>query len=70
MFDLVGLFIQLNAYVSEDRNERGRIATPTSCSIFDSYDIKSLQFKFGHRLGILRSVKISQQNSNGKLFMS
>jgi hypothetical protein len=27
---------------------RGRVATPTSISIFDSYDIKSLWFKFGH----------------------
>ena len=60
MFDPGGLFIQFNAYVSEDRNEIGRFATPTSCSIFDSYDTKSLLFKFGHHLGILRPVKISQ----------
>ena len=60
MFDPGGLFIQFNAYVSEDRNEIGRFATPTSCSIFDSNDTKSLLFKFGHHLGILRPVKISQ----------
>ena len=29
-------------------NEGGRVATPTSFSIFDSYDMKSLGFKFGH----------------------
>jgi hypothetical protein len=32
----------------EGGNERGRIATPTSFSIFDPYEIKSLRFKFGH----------------------
>ena len=30
------------------RNDRGRIATLTSFSIFDSYDMKSLLFEFGH----------------------
>ena len=29
-------------------NEEGRFATPTSFSMFDSYDMKSLWFKFGH----------------------
>ena len=28
--------------VPEDGNEEGRVATPTSISIFDSYDMKSL----------------------------
>jgi hypothetical protein len=28
--------------------EGGRVNTPTSFSIFDSYDMKSLGFKFGH----------------------
>ena len=28
--------------------EGGRVATPTSFSIFDSYDMKSLRFKFVH----------------------
>ena len=32
----------------EDRNERGRVATPTSFSKFISYDIKSPWFKFGY----------------------
>ena len=27
--------------------EGGRVATPTRISIFDSYDMKSLWFKFG-----------------------
>ena len=31
----------------EGGNEEGRFATPTSFSIFDSYDMKSLGFKFG-----------------------
>ena len=29
-------------------NEGGRRAKPTSIKIFDSYDIKTLGFKFGH----------------------
>ena len=35
-------------YVPEDGNEKGRGATPTSISIFDSYDIKALWFEFGN----------------------
>ena len=31
-------------YVQEGKNERGRVATSTSFSIFDSYDMKSLWF--------------------------
>ena len=46
MFRQFGLFIMLNAYVPEGGNERGRGATPTSISIFDSYDIKTLLFEF------------------------
>ena len=33
---------------TEGGNEGGRVATPTSFSIFDSCGIKSLWFKFGH----------------------
>ena len=29
-------------------NEEGRVATPASISIFDSYDMKRWGFKFGH----------------------
>ena len=39
MFYPGSLFMELNAYVPEGRNERGREDTPTSISIFDSYDI-------------------------------
>jgi hypothetical protein len=46
-----------NAYVPEGRNERGRVATPTSFSIFDSYDMKSLQSTFGH--GIFTCFKMA-----------
>jgi hypothetical protein len=35
--------------------EGGRVATPTSFSIFDSYDMKSLWFKFGHWISLLAS---------------
>ena len=36
------------------RNEGGRVATPTSFSIFDSYNMKCLWFKFGMpHIGIL-----------------
>jgi hypothetical protein len=42
-----GLFMKYYAYVPEGRNGRGRVATPTSFSIFDSYDMKSLRFRFG-----------------------
>ena len=31
-----------NVNFPEGRNERGRVATPTGFSIFDSYDMKSL----------------------------
>ena len=34
------------AYVPEGRIEGGRVATPTSFLIFDSYDMKSLPGKF------------------------
>ena len=44
-----------NAYVPESRNEGGRVAAPTSFSIFDSYDMKSSRFKVGH--GILTGFK-------------
>ena len=37
-----------NAYVPEDGNERGREATPTSISVFDSYGIKTSRFEFGN----------------------
>ena len=42
MFWQFGLFMILHAYVPEGENERGRGATSTSISIFDSYDIKIL----------------------------
>ena len=48
MFGVGGLFMMLNAYVPESRNERRRVATSTNFSIFDFYDMKSLQFKFGY----------------------
>ena len=32
----------------EGRNERRRVSTPTSFLIFDSYAMKSFQFRFGH----------------------
>ena len=35
-------------YVPEDENKKGRGATPTGLSIFNSFDIKILQFEFGH----------------------
>ena len=37
-----GLFITKNVYVTEGEIKGGRGATPTSISIFDSYDIKTL----------------------------
>ena len=43
-----GLFLHLKLQFQEGGNEGGRVATPTSFSIFDSYDMKSLWFKFGH----------------------
>ena len=48
MFALGGLFMKYNAYVPEGMNKRGRVATLTSFSIFDFYDMKSLLLKFGH----------------------
>ena len=47
LFGLGGLFMKINAYYPEGGNERRRIATPTSISIFDSDDMKSLCFRFG-----------------------
>ena len=41
-----------NANVPEGRNEGGRVATPTSFLIFDSYDMKSLWDKFGYDIFI------------------
>ena len=43
-----GLFIQQNTYVPEGGIEGGREAASTSISIFDSYDMKTLWFEFGH----------------------
>ena len=48
MFGTGSLFMKWNAYVPEGGNEKGRVATPISISIFDSYHMKSLWFKFGH----------------------
>ena len=42
MFGVDGLFMKYNVYVLEGGNEGGRVATPTSFSIFDSYDKKIL----------------------------
>ena len=39
-----------NAYDQEARNEEERVATPTSFSIFDFYDMKTLQFRFDHEI--------------------
>ena len=33
---------------SRGGSEGGRVATPTSFSIFDSYDMKTLRFRLGH----------------------
>ena len=41
MFGVGGLFMKYNAYVREGRNEGGRVATPTSFSIFDFDDMKT-----------------------------
>ena len=40
-----------NAYIPEGGNEEGREASQTSISMIDSYDMKTLLFKFG-RAGI------------------
>ena len=42
MYRQFGLFIQQNAHVPEGGIEGGREANPTSISIFDSYDMKTL----------------------------
>ena len=42
MFGTGGLFMKQNAYVPVGGNEGWGGATPTSISIFDSYDIKRL----------------------------
>ena len=47
-----------NAYVPEGGNGEGRVATPTSISIFDFYDTKSLCFKFGY--DIFTAFKIAR----------
>ena len=44
--------------VPEGRNERGRVATLTSFSRFDSYDMKSWRFRFGH--GIFTGFKMAR----------
>ena len=50
------------AYVPEGRIEGGRVATPTSFLIFDSYDIKSLSGKFdiftGFKTAITQSFSV------------
>ena len=62
MFGVGGLFMKWIVYVPEGRNEGGRVATPTSFSIFDSYDMKSLRFRFGH--GINNSLASKWQCPN------
>ena len=47
-----------NGNFPEGGNEEGRVATPTSFSIFNSYDMKSLRFKFGH--DILTGFKVAR----------
>ena len=42
MFTQFCLFMMLNAYFLEGGNKGGRVATPTSFSIFDSFDMKTL----------------------------
>ena len=42
------LFLDLKWQFSGGGNEGGRVATPTSFSIFDFYDMESLWFKFGY----------------------
>ena len=48
MFGVDGLFMKYNVYVLEGGNKGGRVATPTSFSVFDSFDMKTLWFQFGH----------------------
>jgi hypothetical protein len=53
-----GLFMKQNANVPEGGNEGGRVATSTSISIFDSYDMKRWWFEFGH--DIVNDFKMSR----------
>ena len=48
--EIENIFISfaINVNFPEGENERGSVATPTSFSLFESNDIKSLWFKFGH----------------------
>ena len=48
---------EVKCLCSKGWNEEGRGATPIRFSIFDSYEMKSLQFRFGH--GIFSSFKIA-----------
>ena len=45
--DITFRFQYINGSFPEGRNEGGRVATPTSFSMFDSSDMKNLWFKFG-----------------------
>ena len=54
MFRQFGVIIIQNAYVPEGGIEGGREATPTSISIFASYDMKTLWFEFGHDFFTMR----------------
>ena len=49
-------------------NEEGGRATPTSISIFDSYDMKTLWFEFGH--DIFTGVKMPTLSSKESLFVN
>ena len=55
IFAQSGLFARYNAYVPESRNEEGMGAIST-ISIFDSYDMNTVWFKFGH--DIFNDLKI------------
>ena len=55
------LWSKLPLYVAEGRNEGGRWATPTSISIFDFHDKKTLWFKFGH--DIFTGLKMASPQS-------
>ena len=50
MFGPGGLCYEVKYHVPEDRNEGGRVATPTSFLLFDSYDMKSLWGEFGYEI--------------------
>ena len=62
MFGKGGLFMKYNVYDPEDRNEKWRVATHTSYSIFDSYDMKCFWFIFGHYIWIQigKSLKLGR----------